>query len=165
MGVTLRVLAPSITPRFRRALAQLGCELMTRSEGVSEGMLGPFTLRVVEAEAASRTAGERLLYTFSPALLRNPRGVGKLDEIEATLFQNLTRHVEQLRSHEDAMAMKDIPIMRQSYSEAMKDLMARIPLEEQLLMLPVEALRALSEAYLATLPDGTRAKILARRAG
>lgn len=189
--VALRVLAPSITPRFRRALSALGCELSPSSAGVSEGELGPFALRVVEAEPASREPGERPLYTLSPALLRDPRGVGMLDELELQLFQRLTQHVEQLRPDEDVMTIKDTQLIKQSYSESLRKMMelipmeerlagvpveerlagvpveerlAGVPVEERLLAMPVEALRALSEAYLATLPEGVRAEILSRRA-
>ena len=36
--------------------------------------------------------------------------------------------------------------------------------DERLLAMPVAALRALPDSYLATLPDGVRAAILVRRA-
>ena len=189
--VALRVLAPSITPRFRRALASLGCVLTPRSEGVEEGQLGPFEVRVVEAEAASRAPGERLLYTLSPALLRDPRGVGMLDEVELRLFHRLTRHVEQLHSREDAMTDQDQQRFTQSYVETLRELMQSLPLkdrlegvpvadrlegvpvadrlegvpeDERLLAMPIEALRALPDSYLATLSEAVRAAVLARRA-
>lgn len=80
------------------------------------------------------------------------------------------------------MAIKDPDLLTKAFSESLRKMVELIPLEERLagvpveerlagvpdderlLAMPVDALRALPDSYLATLPEGVRAAILARRA-
>jgi hypothetical protein len=193
--VALRVVASRLTSRFVEALRLLGCELTTMAEGVHEGRLGVFPLRVIETVPANARPGEHLLYTVTPGMLADPGGVPALSGEESEVFYALQEHVEQLRHPLPKMKrrhMKDADKVVESFEKAMVSILARMPPEQRLaglapeqrlaglapeqrlagltkaqtvLALPDEMLRALSNEYLATLPLETRAAIQKRLGG
>ena len=184
--VALRVVAPRITPRFVKALRSLGCELRTMAAGVHEGRLGVFPLRVIETVPVNGRAGEHLLYTFTPGMVADPGGIPALAAEEIEVFYALQEHVEQLRHPrrgQKGRHMKDESKVVESFEEALRRLVARLPPEQVLrayapeqrliglseaqavLALPDAMLRGLSNEYLATLPRETRATIQKRLGG
>jgi hypothetical protein len=194
-AVALRVVAPSVTPRFVEALRLLGCELTTTAAGTHEGRLGVFPLRVVETVPANARAGEHLLYTVTPGMLTDPGGIPALSAEEIEVFWALREHVEQLRHPLPGVRrrhMKDENKVVESFEQALKRLVERLSPEQRLagllpeqrlagllpeqrlaglteaqavLALPEAMLRGLSNEYLATLPRHTRAAIRRRLEG
>jgi hypothetical protein len=193
--VALRVVASRLTPRFVEALKALGCELASVAAGVHEGRLCGFPLRAIETVPANARAGEHLLYTVTPGMLTDPGGIPALSGEESEVFYALREHVAQLRhplpGHK-RRAMKDEDKVVESFEEAMKRILARMPPEQRLaglapeqrlaglapeqrlvglteaqavLALPDAVLRGLSDEYLATLPRQTRATIEKRLGG
>jgi hypothetical protein len=181
--VALRVVAPRLTPRFVKALGLLDCTLTSTVPGIHEGRLGVFPLRVVETVPVNARPGEHLLYTVTPGMLADPGGVPALSAEEREVFWALREHVEQLRHPlpgQRKRAMKDEDKVVESFGKAMKAVLARLPPEEVLgayapeqrlaglteaqtaLALPDAMLRALSDEYLATLPEETRTAIRKR---
>jgi len=199
--VALRVVAPRLTPRFVAALGSLGCELTSTAAGVHEGRLGVFPLRVIETVPVNGRPGEHLLYTVTPAMLADPGGIPALSVEESDVFYALQEHVEQLRHPLPGLKrrrMKDENEVVESFEQALKRLVARLPPEQVLrsyapkerlaglapeerlaglapeerlaglteaqavLALPDAMLRGLSNEYLATLPQETRAAIQKR---
>ena len=184
--VALRVVAPRVTPRFVEALRALACELTTTAAGTHEGRLGIFPLRVIETVPVNGRAGEHLLYTVTPGMLADPGGIPALSGEESEVFYALQEHVEQLRHPlpgQKRRHMKDEDKVVESFEQAMKRILARMPPEQRLaglapeqrlaglteaqavLALPDATLRALSNEYLATLPRATRAAIQKRIRG
>lgn len=147
-ALALRVVAPRLTPRFVAELSALGCELTCVAAGVHEGRLGTFALRAIETVPANARAGEHLLYTVTPGMLTDPGGIPALSGEESEVFYALREHVEQLRhplpGHK-RRAMKDEDKVAQSFEEAMKRILARMPPEQRLAGLaPEQVLRAYS---------------------
>ncbi len=189
--VSLRVVAPTLTPRFRTQLATVGGALdATALQGVHAGTLQGFSLRVVETTIAWPAPGEHLLFAVSPACLDDPARPGAFDDTERSLYYRLLQGITQLSQDPRWKAiMKDASLVQRTADQALLDLLAALPVEtrlaglrpedrlaglrpedrlaglsetERLLALPDAALRALSPDYLATLPDDVRAKLLAR---
>jgi hypothetical protein len=65
---------------------------------------------------------------------------------------------EQVGTKEIAMALHKL----EGFDEVMRKLLGKLPPEQVLLALPVEVLRGLSDAYLDSLSEPTRAAIRAR---
>ncbi len=149
-------------------------------------------LRVVETSVAWPNPGEHLLYAVSPACLQQPGVPGALDDTERALYYRLVQGISQLADDPRWKAiMKDAKLAKDAADRALRDLLASLPPEvrlagldpevrlagldpeevlahyrpqELLLALPDEALHALGESYLATLPEHVRARIRARLA-
>ena len=133
-AVALRVVAPTLTPRFRTQLDALGGDLAeTPLRGVHEGSLGGFTLRVVETTLAWSQPGEHLLYSVSPACITHPRCPDPLDDTELSLYYRLLRNVAQLAKDATWKAiMKDANLVETSAGQALLELLASIPAELRL---------------------------------
>jgi hypothetical protein len=181
--VALRIVAPSVTPRFVEALGSLGCSLRMTAVGTHEGRLGVFPLWLVETVPVNARAGEHLLYTVTPWMLADPAGIPALSTEENDVFWALREHVEELRHPlpgQRKRHMKDEDKVVDSFGKAMRAVLARLPPEEVLhayaperrlaglteaqavLALPDALLRGLSNEYLATVPPKTRAAIKRR---
>jgi hypothetical protein len=96
--------------------------------------------------AVNARAGEHLLYTVTPGMLTDPGGIPALSGEEGEVFYALREHVEQLRhplpGHK-RRAMKDEDKVAESFEEAMKRILARMPPEQRLAGLaPEQVLRA-----------------------
>jgi hypothetical protein len=177
----LRVLAPTLWPRFVTRPQELGCSLVQLRPGVHQGRLGAFPLRVLEDSVASEAEGDRLLYAFSPAMLQRP-GAGVLrSELELRIFRRIVRAIEQLRDSKERLAMKDFELADKvlhgewdayvdmfSVGARLRGLtpeqrLAGLTPAEHLSLLPLEALRALSEEYVSSLPAEVQDLVRARR--
>lgn len=134
-AIGLRLLAPWITPRFREELKALGGELDEEgAEGVYEGRLGPFKLRVIEARAMRNSTRDWLLYTFSPDFLKAPRVPTDLTNREMSLFRRTVRQIEQIEKEQRTMpTVKDTEVAASSYRKALLQLMIRETPPEDLL--------------------------------
>ncbi len=140
----------------------------------------------------SARAGEHLLYTVTPQMLTDPDGFPGIDAEETAVFWALREHVEQLRHppHDrPRRIMKDEDKVIESFDQVMTRMLVRLSPEQRLaglapeqvlrayapeqrlaglteaqavLALPDAMLRALSDEYLATLPEATRAEIRKR---
>jgi len=173
--VALRVVAPTLTPRFAAQLEALGGALRpTATPGVHDGALHGFALRVVETSVAWPAPGEHLLYAVSPACVEDPGRVRAFDDRERELYYLLLQGITQLaRTPRWKVIMKDASLVESTTSKALRDLLAMLPPEvrlaglkpeETVLALPTEVLRALSPDYLATLPADVQATVRARLA-
>jgi hypothetical protein len=132
--MSLRVVAPTLTPRFRAQITALG-GAMVESEvrGVHVGHLQGFALRVVETSVAWSTPGERLLFAISPACLTEPERPGAFDDTERDLYYRLLQGITQLSQDLRWKAiMKDATLVGETASQALMDLLAVIPLEQRL---------------------------------
>ena len=126
----MRVVAPTLTARFRAQVVALGGTLAPSAQaGVYEGALGAFALRVVETAVVWPQAHEHLLYAVSPACLddRQPRARG-FDDRERELFYHLAQVIARLASDPKWKAiMKDAALVEASAEATIKDLIAKLP--------------------------------------
>jgi hypothetical protein len=132
--MSLRVVAPTLTPRFRAQLTALdGALVETEVRGVHVGHLQGFALRVVETSVAWSTPGEHLLYAISPACLTAPEHPRGFDDIERDVYYRLLQGITQLSQDPRWKAiMKDTSLVGETASQALMDLLAVIPLEQRL---------------------------------
>jgi hypothetical protein len=121
----LRVVAPTLTPRFREQLTALGGALVeSEARGVHVGHLHGFALRVVEKVAWS-TPGERLLYAISPACLTEPERPRGFDDTERDVYYRLLQGITQLSQDLRWKAiMKDATLVGETARQALMDLLA-----------------------------------------
>jgi hypothetical protein len=127
--VGMRVVAPTLTPRFRAQMLALGGTLTAASmRGVHEGTLGPFALRVVETTVAWPNAREHLLFMVSPEYVTAPARIEGFDDNERTLLYHLTQHITKLASDPKWRAlMKDAALAQQTSEATWRELMAKLP--------------------------------------
>jgi hypothetical protein len=79
--------------------------------------------------------GEHLLYTLTPGMLADPSGIPPLSVEELDVFCALQEHVEQLRHPlpgQKRRRMKDENKVVESFEQALKHLVARLPPEQRL---------------------------------
>jgi hypothetical protein len=129
-AVSLRVVAPTLTPRFRAQVQALGGSLVASAqEGVHTGVLGVFELRVVETAVVWPQAHEHLLYAVSPACLQTPRPrTDAFDDRERELFYHLAQLIAQLASDPKwKEIMKDATLVEASAEATIQDLIAKLP--------------------------------------
>jgi hypothetical protein len=170
--MSLRVVAPTLTPRFRAQLTALGGALVeSEVRGVHVGHLQGFALRVVETSVAWSTPGERLLYAISPACLTEPEHPRGFDDTERDVYYRLLQGITQLSQDPRWKAiMKDATLVGETASQALMDLLAVIPPEVRLAgVAPSSSARGLApEQRLAGLapeqPRGARARAAPRGA-
>ncbi len=191
-ALALRVVAPSLTDAFTAQLFALGGTLApTATPGVHEGSLGAFPLRVVETSVACDVPHEEILYLFSPRFLHERRPHKPVDEAERQIYNRLYRCIEQLARSPEAAMTRDVELVQQRFEKDLAELIPRMNLavvlenltpeqrlagvtpeqrlagvteSEQVLALSDTLLRALSPAFLATLPADVQAKVRARLA-
>ncbi len=127
----LMVIADRITPGFVDQVARLqGC-LTQVGKGLWRGELAGAVLHGVEtSQAAQRGPTERLLYTFSRAFLKDPRGGLPLDEETRKVYALLQNQVEQFRKMRGDMAMKDYELAKISLAELLRPTIERLAEEE-----------------------------------
>ena len=158
--MSLRVVAPTLTPRFREQLTALGGALVeSAARGVHVGHLHGFALRVVETSVAWSTPGERLLYAISPACLTEPERPRGFDDTERDVYYRLLQGITQLSQDLRWKAiMKDATLVGETASQALMDLLAVVPPEQRLAGLaPEQRLAGLApEQRLAGLPPEQR---------
>ncbi len=140
-SLSIRVVAPTLTPRFRAQVLALGgtLEASVRS-GVHEGRLAPFELRMVETAVVWPQEHEHLLYAVSPACLQNPRPrTDAFDDKERELFYHLAQLIAQLASDPKwKEIMKDAALVEASAEATIKDLIAKLPTAWRLAGLKLE---------------------------
>jgi len=147
--LALRVVAPTLTPRFLAQLEALGGVLVkTGVSGVHIGHVQAFALRVVETSVAWPNPGEHLLYAVSPACLQRPAQPSALDDTERGLYYRLLQGISQLTQDPRWKAiMKDASLVKDATSRALLDLLAALPPEVRLAGLePAERLAGLDPA-------------------
>jgi len=182
--LALRVVAPTLTPRFHAQVIALGGTLTeTTVRGVHEGVFNSFGLRVVETSVAWPHPGEHLLYAVSPACVEDPGRVRTFDDREREVYYLLLQGITRLVNDPKWKAiMKDAALVDSAADKALQDLLAMLPPEKRLaglrpderlaglppaqtvLALADEILRVLPESYLATLPADIQATVRARLA-
>jgi hypothetical protein len=144
--VALRVVAARMTPRFVEALRSHGCALVETAEGVHEGKLGEFPIRVVETVRVFDRRGEHLLYTVTPAMVADPGGLPAFSAEEFEVFWALQDHVEQLRHPVPGQRkrhMKDESKVIESFDQVVARVLARLSPEQRLAGLaPEQVLKA-----------------------
>ncbi|MFO0608892.1 MAG: hypothetical protein U0324_37345 [Polyangiales bacterium] len=182
--LSLRVVAPTLTPRFRAQVEALGGALAeTPERGVHTGALQGFALRVVETTVAWPAEGEHLLYAMTLECVTDPGRILTFDDRERELFYHLLQRINRLVNDPRwKVIMKDATLVKASASQALRELLASLspedrlaglppearlaglPVAQTVLALPDEVLRGLSPAYLATLPADVQAAVRARLA-
>ena len=122
----LMVIADRIPPGFVEQVGRLqGC-LTQVGKGLWRGELAGAVLHAVEtSEAAQRGPTERLLYAFSRAFLKDPRGGLPLDEEARKVYALLQNQVEQFRKSRGEMAMKDYELAKMSLDELLQPAIER----------------------------------------
>jgi hypothetical protein len=132
--MSLRVVAPTLTPRFRAQLTALGGALVeTEVRGVHVGHLQGFALRAVETSVAWSTPGEHLLFAISPACITAPEHPRGFDDTERDVYYRLLQGITQLSQDPRWKAiMKDATLVGETASQALMDLLAVIPIEQRL---------------------------------
>lgn len=156
------LLVAARTPALDADAKTLGLTWQDMGGGYWNLLGGPFTLYVAEIDVVAEAEDDDLLRLFGHA---EPHTV----EARRWLY-------EQVGAKEMAMEMHDL----EGYDEIIQKLimslppeqrlaglppeqrLADLPREQAVLALPDEMLRALSDEYLATLPDATRAVIRER---
>ncbi|MFO0626610.1 MAG: hypothetical protein U0325_13430 [Polyangiales bacterium] len=162
-ALSLRVVAPTLTPRFRAQLRLLGGAVTETSvKGVHTGHVQGISLRVVETDVAWPAPGEHLLFPISPSCLRAPTRVPAFDDNERALYYRLLQGISQLAQDPNWSAiMKDATLVNDTTREALMDLLAVLPPElrlagigaEELAVLPPELrLAGIGAEELAVLP-------------
>jgi hypothetical protein len=130
--MSLRVVAPTLTPRFRAQLTALGGALVeSEVRGVHVGHLQGFALRVVETSVAWSTPRERLLFAISPACLTETERPGGFDDTGRDVYDRLLQGITQLSQDPHWKAiMKDATLVGETASQALLDLGA-VRIEER----------------------------------
>jgi hypothetical protein len=125
-ALSLRVVAPTLTPRFRAQLRVLGGALSeTAVKGVHTGHVQGISLRVVETDVAWPAPGEHLLFPISPACLRSPTRAPAFDDNERALYYRLLQGISQLAQDPTwRVIMKDATLVNDTTREALMDLLA-----------------------------------------
>ena len=144
--LSLRVVAPTLTPRFREQVAALGGALTeTAMRGVHVGELSGFALRVVETGVVWPHPHEHLLFAVSPACVDDPGRVRTFDDRELELYYRLMQGIAKLARDPTWKAiMKDATLVENATTRALRDLLAVLPPEMRLEGLnPVERLSGL----------------------
>jgi hypothetical protein len=129
--VTLRLVAPTLTPRFKGRFLELGGQLSYQGQGLSTGSLGPFALRVIETERIYEQEHEHLWFAFSPSLVQRHRPP-EFEQDERFLYQFLYQQVAQFRAKGDPLMYKDIDLAKVSIEEALALMMNEMPPEIRL---------------------------------
>jgi hypothetical protein len=132
--MSLRVVAPTLTPRFHAQLTALGGALVeTEMRGVHVGQLQGFALRVVETSVAWSTPGEHLLFAISPACITEPEHPRGFDDTERDVYYRLLQGITQLSQDPRWKAiMKDATLVGETASQALMDLLAGLAPEQRL---------------------------------
>jgi hypothetical protein len=122
----LMVIADRISPGFVEQVGRMqGC-LTQFDKGLWRGELaGAFLHGVETGEAAQRGPTERLLYPFSRAFLKDPRGGLPLDEEARKVYALLQNQVEQFRKIRGETAMKDYELAKMSLDELLQPAVER----------------------------------------
>jgi hypothetical protein len=117
----LMVVCDRITPGFVEQVERLKGHFTQMGKGLWQGELSGSVLHGVETgKAAEASPTERLLYAFSRAFLKDPRGVLPLDEEARRVYALLQNQVEHWRKIRGAMAMKHYELAKISLEELMK---------------------------------------------
>jgi hypothetical protein len=132
--LTLRVVAPTLTPRFQAQWLALGGTLSpSTTPGVHEGRLLGLATRVVETAVVWPNPNEHLLYAVSPACLTDPGKVRTFDDRERALYYHLLQGITRLTQDPRWRSiMKDAAILKDTTSQALRDLLAVLPPEMRL---------------------------------
>jgi hypothetical protein len=158
-ALSLRVVAPTLTPRFRAQLRVLGGAVIETSvKGVHTGHVQGISLRVVETDVAWPAPGEHLLFPISPSCLRAPTRVPAFDDNERALYYRLLQGISQLAQDPTWSAiMKDATLVNDTTREALMGLLAVLPPELRLAGIGAEELAVLApEQRLAGLAPEQR---------
>ena len=150
----LMVIADRIPPSFVGQVELLQGSFTQVGNGLWRGELAGAALHGVETgKAAKRGPTEALLYMFSKAFLRNPRGGLPLDEDARRVYALLWNQVEQFRKIRGATAMKDYELAKMSMAELMQPTLERMVEEEPQklarMIPPEELVKALTPEELA----------------
>jgi hypothetical protein len=153
----LMVVCDRITPGFVEQVARLQGHIAQVGKGLWRGELAGAVLHGVETgKASERGPSERLLYAFSKAFLKNPRGSLPLDEEGRRVYSLLRDQVEQFRKIRGATAMKDYEIMQMSWEELFGPILERMARDR-----PEQLAKILTPELLAqTLPPEHLAQAL-----
>lgn len=156
-SVGVRVVAPSLTAPFREQVRALGGTLApSPREGVHEGALGPFRLRVVETSVACKGRHERVLYAFSPGILSDPSGARDVDDAERRLYLRLYRCIEQLFRSPGAAMTRDARLAYQSFEKVAAEVLPHLPPKLLRKLTPEQIAQGLTPEQLAALTPEQR---------
>ena len=169
--LALLLVVPSRTKTLKAAAHELGYKWKNLGGGYWQLAGSPFELYVAEVRAVADHEEDDLLRLFSgdpvrtmeaqnwwlqqDGAMKNKVPVDKLPDYENVVRKFMASVPIELRLKgiPVELRLKDVPV-----AERLKD----VPAEERVLTLPDEALRALSQEYLATLPAHVREAVRTR---
>jgi hypothetical protein len=132
------------TPTLINDVESMGLKFQDLQDGYWQITGGLFQVYVVELDRVGDQEEDGVLALF---------GHRDVSTREASQFWT-----EMVGSKEAQMEAQNL----EGYEEVLAKFLATLPVEQRLLGLPDEALRSLSDSYLATLPDSTREAIRKR---
>ncbi|MCK6590004.1 MAG: hypothetical protein L6Q76_20725 [Polyangiaceae bacterium] len=149
--ICLMVIADRIPPAFVEQIERLQGRFTPTDKGLWQGEVAGAVLHGVETGMASqRGSTEQLLYVFSRAFLKDPRGGLPLDEEARKVYILLQNQVEQFRKLRGETAMKDYELAKISLEELLQPVMQEFTPEQIARTFPAEKLaKALTPEQLA----------------
>jgi hypothetical protein len=174
------LLVPARTPSLDADASSLGLVWLDRGAGYWELTGGPFTLYVLEIDAVAAAEDDDLLRSFGHEIAHTPEGRRWFSEQAGSTmegmkmsdregFDEVTQKIVDGASVEQRLAglapeqrLAGLAPEQRLAGLAPEQRLAGLTAEQLLLALPDDALRGLTDAYLATLSAPTRAAIRAR---
>lgn len=172
------LLVPARTRVLLADVETLGFGWRELGGGYGELTGGPFALYVVEIDVAAETEDDDLLRCFGHGAARTVEARRWLSEQVGA--EEMAMEMHELEGYNEIIQklVATVPrdVLLAAFKQRLADLppeqvlaglppeqrLADLPPEQAVLAMPDEVLRGLSESYLATLPEATRAVIRAR---
>lgn len=160
--LTLVLVVPSVTPTLTREIARMGWTLTALGGGYGRIHGAVYALYVVATDEVSPSEHDAFLRPFSrlkPEPGEAARWLAKwMKEMEMA-----TTNIREMEGYR-AMLLKSMPVEERLEDVEPEDRLLGLNRDQQALALPVEVLRALSEAYILSLAPETQEKIRQRLA-
>jgi hypothetical protein len=116
----LMVVCDHIPPGFVAQVKRMRGTLAAAGNGLWRGEIAGMLLHGVETRKACRASpSEHMLYTFSSAYLKDPRGLRPLDEEEDRVYVWLSQQVAQFRKNRGDMTIRDLQLAEECFEEVM----------------------------------------------
>ena len=175
--VTLLIAVPSINAALREELDDLGLALPESHDGYHLIVGALLSLVIVDLGAVAEREDDDVLRAFAGRSVRTLAGQRWMRQHQTIRSDTMsTQATPDLEGYEEFVAfmldgltpeerMMGLKPEQRLAGLAPQERLAGIAPEHLVLGLPAEALRALSDEYIATLPDHVQAEIRARRGG
>lgn len=169
--LTLTLVVPSVTPTLTQEIARMGWTLTALGGGYGRIDGAVYALYVVATDEVSQADHDEFLELFTRRESKVGEAAHWLNEWlkETAMAQTNIKEMEGF----DDLYVKSLPVEKRLEGLSNKTLLSQVAPEERLadldrdqqaLALPVELLRGLTEAYIASLAPETQEKIRQRLA-